>query len=359
MHELGAALLREHRAPGRVAAAIFVGAVVGCTPFFGFHILLCLALSVLFRLNKVIVYAAANLSIPPMVPILGFVSVELGERILHGRFLGLDRALFHGEPARVLARRFFAAWLVGGAVLGAVVGLVGGALAYAILRRRAAAVVADDLIGRAIEVARRRYDREPGRLKWYARMKYVMDPCYRAIAAKVPAGAFTVDLGTGLGMLPVLLGLLGDGRRALGIEWDATKAEAGVRAAAGLAGIEIVAGDARSAELPPCDVIAIVDVLHYYDAETQRALLGRCKAALRTGGRLLVREGDGGRRGGSRWTRWVERTVTRLGWNRGPEVRFRPIAELEDDLRALGFTVARDEVAGALHPGNVLLEAVV
>jgi hypothetical protein len=27
------------------------------------------------------------------------------------------------------------------------------------------------------------------------------------------------------------------------------------------------------------------------------------------------------------------------------------------DLRALGFAVDRDEVAGRLHPGNVLLEA--
>ena len=40
-------------------------------------------------------------------------------------------------------------------------------------------------------------------------MKYVMDPCYRAIAALVPPGAYTVDLGSGLGMLPVLLGVLG------------------------------------------------------------------------------------------------------------------------------------------------------
>ena len=353
IHALGLLLLAEHRAPGRVAAAILVGAVVGCTPLFGFHILVCLVAAWLLRLNKVIVYAAANLSIPPLVPFIGFASVQLGERIRNHHFLPANLALFRTEPARVLAGRFFWSWMVGGTVLGAALGTVGGLTAYILLRRRREAV---DTIDAAIALARRRYDGEPGRFKWYARMKYVMDPCYRAIAAHVPPGTLTVDLGTGLGMLPVLLGLLGD-RAALGVEWDVAKAEAGQRAAQGLTGITIVAGDARDYSLPACDIVTLVDVLHYYDDDTQRSVLARCRMALRPGGRLLVREGDGARRGGSRFTRAMEQAVTKLGWNRGPKVRFRPIAELEADLRELGFSVSRDEVAGKLHPGNVLLVA--
>ncbi|MEO6954245.1 MAG: DUF2062 domain-containing protein [Polyangia bacterium] len=354
IHALWLVLVSEHRAPGRVAAAVLVGAMVGCTPLFGFHILVCLVLAWALRLNKVIVYAAANLSIPPLVPFIGFASVQLGERIRNHHFLPANLALFRVEPARVLAARFFWSWMVGGTVLGATLGAIGGATAYVFLRRRHELVV--DPIRDAIELARHRYDREPGRFKWYARMKYMMDPCYRAIAAHVRPGTFTVDLGTGLGMLPVLLGLLGE-RQALGIEWDAAKAEAGQRAAAGLAGIGIVTGDAREYPLPPCDVVTVVDVLHYYDDDTQRRVLARCRAALRPGGVLLVREGDGARVGGSRFTRAVEQTVTKLGWNRGPAVRFRPITELETELRELGFTVERDEVAGTLHPGNVLLVA--
>lgn len=345
---LGAALLAEHRSPTRVAAAIFVGAVVGCTPLFGFHILVCLALAFLLRLNKVIVYAAANLSIPPMIPIIGFASVQLGEKVRTGRFLAIDRALFHTVPAKTLAARFFWSWMVGGTLLGAAVGAVGGVLALLWLRRN---VDLDD-IARAIEVARRRYDAAPSNLKWYARMKYRMDPCYRAIAAHVPEGTFTVDLGTGLGMLPVLLGVMGQ-RRALGVEWDGAKARAGQGASEGL-DVQIVEGDLREFAIPACDAITIVDVLHYYDSDAQRALLERCAAA---SPKILVREGDGARRGGSRWTRGIESLVTKLGWNRGPEVRFRPIEELEADLRALGYAVTRDEVAGRLHPGNVLLVA--
>ena len=353
IHELWRTIVHEHTSPARVAAAIVVGAVVGCTPLFGLHIVVCLALAWALRLNKLIVYGAANLSIPPLVPFIGFASVQLGERLRHGAWLALHRSDFQLAHIRVIAKTFFVDWMLGGVVLGAAIGLVAGAITWLVLARRRAVV--PDAIDAAIETARRRYDGLHPRFKWYARMKYVMDPCYRAIAPLVPAGAFAVDLGSGLGMLPVLLGVLGDGRRALGIEWDRAKVECGVHAARELADIAVVEGDARSVELPPCDVITLVDMLHYWDADAQRALLARCRAALRPGGRLLVREGDPSRRGGARFTRAVEWLVTKLGWNRGPQVRFRPVDELRADLEALGFRVRIDDVAARTHPGNVLL----
>jgi uncharacterized protein (DUF2062 family)/SAM-dependent methyltransferase len=356
LHELARAVWKQHTSPGRVGLAIVVGCTIGATPLFGLHLPICILFALLFGLNQVIVYGAAHISVPPLVPILGFFSVQLGERLLHGRWASVARGDFSGASVHALAGRFFVDWLVGGAILGAAVGLVAGVTVYAILRRRRARLGADP-IEAAILAATRRYRGLPRKLAIYARMKYQMDPSYRAVARRVGPGAFTVDLGTGLGMLPVLLGELGEGRRALGVEWDGEKARAGARAAAGLEGIEVVEGDARSFDLPACDVVTLVDVLHYYDAETQRALLARCRAALVPGGRLLVREADPARRGGARFTRFLERLVTRLGWNRGPGVRFRPVPELRADLEALGFAVAIDEVAGRLHPGNVLLVA--
>ena len=68
-----------------------------------------------------------------------------------------------------------------------------------------------------------------------------------------------------------------------------------------------------------------------------------------------MREGDRARRGGARFTRAIEPVVTKLGWNRGPQVRFRPVDELRADLESLGFRVRIDEVAARTHPGNVLL----
>jgi SAM-dependent methyltransferase len=214
-----------------------------------------------------------------------------------------------------------------------------------------------DPIGRALEAAAARYVGLHPRFRWYALMKYRMDPCYRAIARHIGEDSFTVDLGTGLGMLPVLLGEIGEGRRAVGVEWDREKVRCGLHASRGLPGVEMVEGDLRAFALPACDVVTLVDVLHYYEATGQEEILKKCRTALRPGGRLLIREGDGARRGGARFTRIVERWVTRLGWNRGPLVRFRPISELRTALVELGFRVHEDDVAGRLHPGNVLLVA--
>ena len=83
MRALLHALVHEHTEPGRLALAVFTGAVVGCSPLFGLHLPICIALAWLFRLNQLVVYGAANISVPPMIPILGFASVELGERIRH------------------------------------------------------------------------------------------------------------------------------------------------------------------------------------------------------------------------------------------------------------------------------------
>lgn len=214
-----------------------------------------------------------------------------------------------------------------------------------------------DPVEQALRAAAARYVGAQPQFRWYALLKYRMDPCYRAIGQRVSKDSLTVDLGTGLGMLPVLLGELGERRRVLGIEWDQERMRCAQHAARGLPGVEVVKGDLHAFPIPACDVITLVDVLHYYEADKQEALLKRCRAALRPGGRLLLREGDGARSGGARWTRIVERCATRLGWNRGPVVRFRPISELRGTLVKLGFQVTESELASRFFPGNVLLVA--
>lgn len=344
------ALVEEHSSPGRLAAACVVGAMIGCTPLFGLHLWICIAVAWLLRLNKVTVYAAANVSVPPLVPALGFASVQVGERLLHGHRAALAVADFRREPA-LLAGRFFVDWLVGGLLVGAAIGVALGGAVYLIARARRR-----DPVRAAIVEASRRFRPAPRPLRTYAFFKYRLDPCYRAIAPLVPDGSFTVDLGTGMGMLPIVIALLPGTRRVLGVDWDAPKLGAGRLAARGLEGVELIEGDVREAAIPPCDVITLVDVLHYYDPEAQRALLARCASALRPGGRLLVREGDAARSRGARWTRGVEEAAVRTGWNRGAgNTRFRAAADLRRDLEAVGFSVEVTPVAGRLHPGNVLL----
>ncbi len=114
----------------------------------------------------------------------------------------------------------------------------------------------------------------------------------------------------------------------------------------------------RVYEPQACDALAIVDVLHYFDAETQeRDARARARAALRPGGCLLVRESEAaGARSGTRAGRAPGGEA--IGWNRA---RTRPELPPGEGAgpgprgaRPLGRAAP---VAGKLHPGNVLVRA--
>jgi uncharacterized protein (DUF2062 family)/SAM-dependent methyltransferase len=372
LREVWQLIWRQHRSPGRVAAALLLGFVVGCTPLFGVQLVLCIALCRVLGLNLPIMYAAANISVPPLVPLIGWASVELGTYVATGHSLSVSRADFARAMLPKTLEVCFWAWLRGGVLLGTALGAVVGGGVYALLRlRHGGAQAAPEpaapgpeplvptavapAVAAALAAAARRYARAPRRFRYYARAKYRLDPCYKALCARIPAGAEVVDLGCGLGMLAVALAELGGDRRTLGVDWDQDKLAAGKLAAADLPQVTLQRGDLREQPLPACDVITLVDVLHYYDPQVQTQILQRAAAALRPDGQVLIRETDPARRGGARLTRLWERLMVRLGWNRGPSVRYRPLCELHADLQALGLATCQLELAGATHPGNVLV----
>lgn len=207
----------------------------------------------------------------------------------------------------------------------------------------------------AIRRTRRRY-RSIYLWNWnYASWKVALDPCYRAVAAYIPEHSLTVDLGSGMGLLATVLAELGGNRRTLGVEYDAPKHRAGLRATRNLEGVSLVLGDIRTVPIPPCHTVTFLDVLHYFPVEEQQALLRRAAEALAPGGRVLIRETDAAQQGGTRLTRTYERLAMALGWNRGTQAHFRSRAEWTQDMERAGFRVAVEEAANRMNPGNVLL----
>ena len=51
---------------------------MGIAPFWSFQLIIAIALSFYFKLNKVLVVLAANISIPPMIPLILFLSHRVG-----------------------------------------------------------------------------------------------------------------------------------------------------------------------------------------------------------------------------------------------------------------------------------------
>jgi uncharacterized protein (DUF2062 family) len=68
----------------RKALSIGFGFFMGIVPLWGFQLLIGIPLAVLFRMNKVLFIAAANISIPPMIPFIIYGSFLCGQLFLTG-----------------------------------------------------------------------------------------------------------------------------------------------------------------------------------------------------------------------------------------------------------------------------------
>ncbi|QEC70320.1 DUF2062 domain-containing protein [Panacibacter ginsenosidivorans] len=60
------------------AASVAFGVFMGIVPIWGFQLVVAIFLAILFKLNKPIVIIAANISIPPMIPLIIFLSFMMG-----------------------------------------------------------------------------------------------------------------------------------------------------------------------------------------------------------------------------------------------------------------------------------------
>lgn len=308
-------LRTEGAGSGREAAAIGLGIFIGCLPVYGFHLMLCWGLGWLFKLNRLKVYLAANISNPLFAPTLVFVEVQIGAWLRRGAIhpLTIDTvkvANLSGLGADAL---------IGGLLVGLVLG--GGMAATTYAMSRAAA---DELFLRLVRDASDRYITTSVTAWEFARGKLRGDPVYRAIACGglLPSGGTIVDIGCGQGLMLALLaeaerhvaaGTWPPGRplpprfdARVGIELRTRAAQIARNALDGDA--QIINGDIRTVPPIACRAALLLDVLHMIPKAAQEAVIAAAAAALDPGGVILVREADAA--AGWRFTtvRFVNRT---------------------------------------------------
>ncbi|MCW3093416.1 MAG: hypothetical protein JWP81_4485 [Ferruginibacter sp.] len=71
-------LLHSPHTDQNKALSIAFGIFMGIVPLWGLQLVVAIFLAVVFKLNKVLVILAANISIPPMIPIIIFLSYKTG-----------------------------------------------------------------------------------------------------------------------------------------------------------------------------------------------------------------------------------------------------------------------------------------
>jgi SAM-dependent methyltransferase len=121
--------------------------------------------------------------------------------------------------------------------------------------------------------------------------------------------------------------------------------------------VQLRQGDMRQAEIPACDLVLILDVLHYVDHAAQLGVLRRVRDALRPRGRLLLRVGDAANTRGFAISQWVDWVVTTARGHRVPPTWGRPLSEWLALLGELGFGVHSVPMSQGTPFANVLLVA--
>ena len=75
-------VIRHQDSPKKKALSIALGVFLGLSPLWGFHTVIVIFLAILFRLNKVIAFAFSNISLPPFIPFVLLLSLQVGNLVL-------------------------------------------------------------------------------------------------------------------------------------------------------------------------------------------------------------------------------------------------------------------------------------
>jgi len=124
-------LFNTHDSDGLKAISIGFGVFMGIIPIWGFQLMAAIFLAILFKLNKPLVIIAANISIPPMIPIIIFASYKAGAYWMgeHATQLIFDRSISLDAIQKNLQQ-----YIYGSITLAIVAGVFFGLLTFILLK---------------------------------------------------------------------------------------------------------------------------------------------------------------------------------------------------------------------------------
>ena len=366
LRELLYRLRTEGSTPARLAGAVGVGVLIGCSPFYGLHLALCILFARIFRLNQLLTYLAAHISLPGLWPFLVVGEIQVGRLLRGAPLLSLHPAdLRHLNPWQ-----FATDLLVGSAVVGTVLAVAFALPTYWFARRRRRTPELHTLLERTAY----RY-LAAGMFHWeFVRGKLRWDPVYFSLlrTGALPPEGRLLDLGCGRGILLALLLTAREQaeRGEYPAGWPPPRLDLhgdlhGIEGRRKIAGVarQALGGEARidvadlqdAAPLPPARVILLLDVLHYLPAAAQEDLLARIAAALSPGGLLLLRDADAGAGWRFTATRLQERTcaLARRHWRQ--RFHYRSQKEWMALLEKNGLAATAEPMAQGTPYANVLV----
>jgi len=112
------------------ALSIALGTFIGIAPLWGFQTFLSIFLAVVFRLNKVLSFVFSNVSIPPMIPIIVYLSLKTGGLFVSQK---ADFVFSWDAVSTEFIKIHLLQYIIGSLVLAVTTAAIFGLLSYSLL----------------------------------------------------------------------------------------------------------------------------------------------------------------------------------------------------------------------------------
>lgn len=123
-------ILGANDSPKVKSLSLALGVFIGIIPIWGFQTAAAIFLAITFRLNKALTFAASNVSIPPMIPIIVLLSLKTGSIVLNRPFEPIDFTSIANFKANLVE------YIVGSFIVATIAALLIGTTSYLILTRK-------------------------------------------------------------------------------------------------------------------------------------------------------------------------------------------------------------------------------
>jgi 2-polyprenyl-3-methyl-5-hydroxy-6-metoxy-1,4-benzoquinol methylase len=182
---------------------------------------------------------------------------------------------------------------------------------------------------------------------WVLRQRFLDE-----IGQYLPAAGRVLDIGCGFGLFSLYYASIASRLEIRGLDLNPGRIAMARRAARrlGLANVTYEVADARDYRSGGDYAAAyMLDIIHHVEEESVRPLLEQLAKAVRSGGRLIIKDVDTR----PAYKRWFTHALDRLMDPRTP-VSYWPAEELHSLLEEVGFTVHRHLMVDLLPYPHVL-----
>lgn len=126
-------LISENNSPFTLAASVAFGVFMGIIPIWGFQLVTAIALAVLLKLNKPLVILFANISIPPFIPVIIYLSMVCGSFWVDE---GVDSLIFSSNISIESVKPFFMQYITGAITLAFLAAFIFGMVTFVFLKTK-------------------------------------------------------------------------------------------------------------------------------------------------------------------------------------------------------------------------------